>query len=113
MHKKIKGIKYDALNILMDYPFPGNVRELINLIDSIYAIKQSGYIEIEDILNNLKGSTYLKNKFVLRNVEETKRERIILSTLKNTNWNYKKTAEILNLSERHLYRLIKKYNIKK
>ncbi len=111
--KKIKGVKEDCLKLLSEYPFPGNVRELINIIDSICAIKRAGYIEIEDIIDRPELNIYIKNGLDIKKQNIEKRIKIIINTLQKTGWNYKKTAEIINISERHLFRLLKKYNIKK
>jgi len=110
--KNIKGISKTALKALIEYSFPGNVRELINLIDSLFIFKKKGYITLEDIEDS-RIRIYFEEEINLKEIPEDKRKGIILNILRKNNWNVKKTASALKISERQLFRLIKKYGIKK
>ncbi|MBI3805812.1 MAG: sigma-54-dependent Fis family transcriptional regulator [Nitrospirae bacterium] len=54
--QKIEGISPDAEKLLMEYPWPGNIRELENLIERIITLKQEGYIQPSDLPDKLTKS---------------------------------------------------------
>ncbi|MCX7835662.1 MAG: sigma-54 dependent transcriptional regulator, partial [bacterium] len=111
----IKGIRKQALDVLMNYDFPGNVRELKNAITfATLHLKFSGYIEVdhlpkEILLNNQ--NTLLKNSFQ-QSISEFER-KLILQTLNRTNWNRTLTSKILGISRPTLLQKIKQYNLNK
>ena len=51
--RKIEGISPDGEKLLIDYPWPGNIRELENLIERIITLKQEGYIQPSDLPDKL------------------------------------------------------------
>jgi DNA-binding NtrC family response regulator len=116
MGKQIKGIDKNALKCLESYPFPGNIRELENIIERAVALTNAHYITIEDLPVEVleKRDLYLETENLipvfygedLKTIEK----KVILTTLNKTNGNRKKTAEILGISERGLRYKIKEYS---
>lgn len=156
-------IESDALNLLINYPWPGNIRELKNTIETAIALSKNGKLTAEIFVPLLKldeekslnrnypvriGKSLeeVDREFLYRALFEIKRDILelknlilekseatsvntkkedesdimdineaekmaIISALKKTNGNKRKTAELLNISERTLYRKIKDYNI--
>ncbi|SRR5579884_1220773 len=47
--RKIEGISADAEKLLLEYPWPGNIRELENLIERLITLKQDGFIQTADL----------------------------------------------------------------
>jgi transcriptional regulator with GAF, ATPase, and Fis domain/serine/threonine protein kinase len=108
--KKVKGFAEDAMRILKDHPFPGNIRELKNIVEISLIRCKSKYIASQDLPEEIKK----EKKEEPRNWEQIKtkwRKETIIEALQETGGNIKKTAENLKISRRHLYRLIKDYNI--
>jgi DNA-binding NtrC family response regulator len=57
----IEGFSEEALDILLNYDYPGNVRELQNIIERVVVLKKKGLIDIEDLPEkfwNVKGETF-------------------------------------------------------
>lgn len=104
--KRIRGISKEALNFLLNYDFPGNVRELENIIEYSFIICDGDIIEISHLPKRLfpsKSNSYLK-------FEDMKRDAI-LETLKITNCNLSQTAQILGVHRSTLYRYLSKLKI--
>ncbi len=108
--KKVKGFTEDAMRILKDHPFPGNIRELKNIVEISLIRCKGNYITAEALPEEIKK----EKKEEPRNWEQIKtkwRKETIIEALQDTGGNVKKTAENLKISRRHLYRLINSYNL--
>ncbi|AYO31406.1 sigma-54-dependent Fis family transcriptional regulator [Biomaibacter acetigenes] len=112
LNKNVAGISSGAIEILKRYKWPGNVREMKNLIERVMIFKEDSTDICEDdlpleILTQDVDEDYDKNL----NLENVEREAILTSLEKNS-WNISRTAEELGISRLTLRRKIKRYNIK-
>jgi two-component system response regulator AtoC len=104
-------ISSDALKMLLAYDWPGNVRELRNAIERAVILARPGNpVRLEHlsfIPRNQAGEV------VLRFTQDPKLEQIEREYLRQVmgkhGGNRQKTAAVLGISERHIYRLIEKY----
>lgn len=103
----IKAISSDALEKLVRYNWPGNIRELENIIEGIMNIKQSGTIDEGDLPESIRN---IESKTLFELMEETEM-KIILEALKLWNNNISKTARYLGIPRQTLQNKIKKYNL--
>ncbi len=110
--KKIKGFSSQVMGVLIHYSWPGNVRELIKTINRAVALTDGEYIELDAIPDEIKEEIF-PDEFTLKETEAILKKKTITKALTLNNWNITRTAQTLNISRRHLYRLLKKYNIKK
>jgi len=108
-------ISPQALSALMSYSWPGNVRELENALESAVALNRTGVIVPEDLPDKVRTETReikrLEDFYAeLPPMEEVER-RYLAHVLKVTGGNKAKTAEILGIDRRTLYRKAEKYKL--
>jgi two-component system, NtrC family, response regulator AtoC len=109
--KKIRGISSDTLEILMHYNYPGNVRELENIIQRSVALAETDVIRIDDLPQDLQKLEF--NTFEgegLQALEEVEKHHIA-KVLDKTGYNKNLSSKILNLPRTTLWRKMKKYGL--
>ncbi len=106
--KNIKGISKEALEILMDYDYPGNVRELNNIIERAFILCEGEEIKKEDIIINESRKVKIKTGFVTL---EEYIKNYVLRVIKDCKDNKTKAAKILGVSRRWLYYKLKQWGI--
>ncbi|QGU95324.1 PAS domain-containing protein [Clostridium bovifaecis] len=108
-------IEEDVMNILINYEWPGNIRELKNVIEKICVIADDVSVSIKDIpgyiVHNSSKSRYENTTKGLKNIMSSIEKDIILNTLKECKGNKRKTAEVLEIPRSTLYRKLEEYNI--
>lgn len=102
-----KELSREALQALKDYDFPGNVRELANLVERGALLAEDKYIFPGDIF----GSSERKSQTKSMTLAEVEKEHIA-QILHYTGWDKSRSAQILGISLRNLYRKIEAYNLK-
>lgn len=109
--KNIKGISPQALDLLMRYNFPGNVRELENIIQHASALTEGRQLTPKDLPSRLQ-KNHGQNIFMeeLLPMDEMEK-RYISRVLLKTGYNIKTAGEILNMPRTTLWRRMKKYGI--
>jgi two-component system nitrogen regulation response regulator NtrX len=107
-------IDSDSLEILCRYDFPGNIRELRNLMERLMILSNGSSIGTDDVtqvLPRAAADTETKRGSLLYSrLEDTERE-LILKTLEENRWQISKVARILGLERSHLYKKMKHYGI--
>ena len=121
LKKDIKGVNQDVLDLFMQLPWDGNVRELRNVIERSYIMAKEDFITPDDIPSEYKKTlssnllnTNIEKENILEDSPTTLAElekRYIAKVLKLTSGNRSKAAKILGLSRRSLYRKLKRYGL--
>ncbi|HEY6879142.1 MAG TPA: sigma-54 dependent transcriptional regulator [Polyangiales bacterium] len=114
---KVRAVAPDALRKLMRHAFPGNVRELENMVERAVVLAEGDTITLEDLPDHLRedrdpvaaalGSGELSIKRTTRVMEEL----LIRRALEQTRGNRTAAAKLLELSHRALLYKIKDYGI--
>ncbi len=102
---EIEGFTDEAMQILKANEWPGNIRELMNLIERIFIDPPPAKIDAEDLPESMRSSRSSR-----QDAAPGERE-LLLYTLSQTNWNKSKAAERLQWSRMTLYRKLAKYHI--
>jgi arginine utilization regulatory protein len=107
LNKRIRGVSKSAMDRLLSYDWPGNVRELQHIVESAINLKESGYIDEDDLPESIKKDHHSSLVDAIEEVEKN----IILETLKLWNNNISKTADYLKIPRQTLQYKLKKYEI--
>jgi transcriptional regulator with PAS, ATPase and Fis domain len=114
LNKKIKQFSSSAYELLLEYGWPGNIRELENAIEHCFILCSGEIIQKEHLPKRLRESKHFNiNRSInqsRRNLSEFEKE-LIISTLQNNRGNRKKTAEELKINPATLWRKMKKLKI--
>jgi len=110
--QKPKKITPDGLKMLEVYDWPGNIRELRNVIERLVIMIPSNTVTPKNIiLGEAARSDYFTFN-TLKEARESFEKDFIIKKLEENNWNISKTAEILDIERSNLHRKIKAYDIK-
>ena len=106
--KDISGVAPDALNILISHDYPGNVRELENIIEHGCVLCPGNLIRAEHLPEWLPSR--IENTVTASNLAEVEKQ-FIISILKKNKWNRLAAAKELKIHKTTLFRKMKKLHI--
>lgn len=110
-YNKNCSLSNEVYSNLMEYKWPGNIRELKNCIEHAVILSQENIINIEHLPKKIQRNVPSNTPISLAELLANKEKEILLNELLINNWNLKKIEEKLKISERTLYRKIKKHGI--
>jgi len=117
MGKSISGFDQQVVEVFMKYPWPGNIRELRNVIRRAVLLEKGEFITIQTLPTELY-STVDENPTIvtkqienLRDSKERAEHQLIVSTLEKVRFNKSKAAQLLNIDRKTLYNKMKQYGI--
>ena len=105
----ISDISPDALALLMSHDYPGNIRELENIIEHAFVFCQGTVINIDSLPENIRPKE-IKSLAGLKSMDDLE-AIFITEALKRNNYDRKKTAEELRMHKTTLWRKMKKLRI--
>ncbi|MGE0078569.1 MAG: sigma-54-dependent transcriptional regulator [Bacteroidales bacterium] len=115
--KNINGFNSDVMDVLMNYTWPGNLRELKNVIRRAVLLEQGSMVSIAnlpiEIIKKEHSSTETKKPEGenLKEMKEKAEYDLILSTLEKVRYNKSKAAQLLDIDRKTLYNKMKQYGI--
>ncbi|PIP13825.1 MAG: hypothetical protein COX48_03160 [bacterium (Candidatus Stahlbacteria) CG23_combo_of_CG06-09_8_20_14_all_34_7] len=109
--KKVTKINADVYNKIRYYKWPGNVREIMNVIERIMVIKSDSIIKAEDLsMMDLSSDKESEHSVKVDTLENTEKE-MISRVLQKVNNDKKEASKILGINLSTLYRKLKQYNL--
>ncbi len=111
-------ISKEAIDYLMKYNYPGNVRELENIIERAVVLSRQNIITVNDLPSNVKGfktetDPILEENKTLNEQVEALEKKLIYDALMKANGNQSLAGRMLGITERNLRYKMQKYGIKK
>lgn len=110
MKKPIKGIEDELMDYLIHYDFPGNIRELKNMVERLIVLTADGMLKKKDLYLNNKQPIPLQLMSLKENRQ--KNDRIYIEkVLRHTNGHLTQAADILGISRRQLFNIMQELNL--
>lgn len=110
LDKHLIGFDTKASQALMNYHWPGNLRQMKNIVKRATLLAQGSFITLAELGTELlEAPSFNTTNMALRN-EETEKEHI-LEALRQTGNNKSKAAQLLDIDRKTLYNKLKLYNI--
>jgi len=118
MKKTINHIEPEVMDALLSYHYPGNIRELKNIIERIVVLSEDGVIQMDSFPaplpaagNDVKSMVPLAEEKSLREMRKEAETIYIENILKKYNYDINKSAEVLGITRRQLLNKITEYGI--
>ncbi|MCS6837429.1 MAG: sigma-54 dependent transcriptional regulator [Bdellovibrionaceae bacterium] len=130
-NKKIQGVTDQALSALINYPWPGNIRELENLVERMVILKGEGVIDYADLPQPYRSSSshpaevshamlepfvphfqFPESGIDFNSVVDQFENHLLLMALEKTKWNRNQAAQLLGINRTTLVEKLKKKGLK-
>jgi len=110
--REVNEISADALAVLTDYQFPGNVRELGNIIERAVIVSSGSRLELENLPEPIRASVAVKRlQLEPRTLAEVEAE-YVEQVLRNCGGNKTEAARVLGISRKNLYEKLARRKVK-
>ncbi len=108
--RSLKGFKPDAMEAIENHEWPGNVRQMENVIKRAVIMAESTQITLSDL--SLDAAQKEAAPINLRQIREEAERKAIIRVLGRTNGNVSQTADLLGVSRAALYHLLDRFDLK-
>jgi two-component system nitrogen regulation response regulator NtrX len=116
----LKEVSDELMELFMKFDWPGNVRQLKNIIERIVVLSESNILKIDEAPGILFSNNANNDNFYsieidgsLKTAKETFEKQYILNVLKKHGWNVSRAAKELDIERTYLHRKINYYDLKK
>ena len=121
-HTEISGIAPDAMQLLSEYDWPGNIRELENMIERVVVLKKQGIISVDDLPEKIcrkRPAPEVKEQFIRFNEDginlsrevEQYENHLIIEALRKANGVTTRAAQLLHLNRTTLVEKLKRKGV--
>jgi DNA-binding NtrC family response regulator len=116
----MKSFSEASMELMMQYDWPGNIRELENMIERLSVLVESDIIDVADLPDKIKGTLTAEKKSACVSLKvgigfneavEQYQKDLILQALNQTNWVKAKAADLLKMNRTTLVEKIKKMQL--
>jgi len=120
MRSSVRTFSPEAWAMLQAYDYPGNVRELINILQRAVLLCDGEVIGPQHLPEEVRGAEFVESRFEpssfdlkeeIRKAQFVVEQRLIRKALKQTEGNHKKAAELLGISRGSLYNKLEQYGL--
>ena len=114
LNRNVSGLSEEALGVFQKYDWPGNLRELKNVIKRMVLLSKTEEAGIESLPDEMMFSISQAPKISgtdLKAINETNEKTLIMETLRKVKYNKSMAAKLLNIDRKTLYSKIEKYNL--
>ncbi len=111
MKKDIDGVSGEVLDIFMEYPWSGNIRELEHAIEHAFVVCHDSTLAIRHLPPEIRGNNVAGAKGRGLAKTQAAEPQNILDILNETDWNKAKAARLLGISRPTLYQKIKAFKL--
>jgi PAS domain S-box-containing protein len=110
--KDIAGVADDVLARLMEHPFPGNVRELENILEHAFVLCQAGLIQMQHLPTYLRGGQAVETLRLGKTITLSEMERLLIAdALRRHHGNRNKAAKELGINPSTLFRKLRDWKL--
>ncbi len=111
LDRSVKRLSPEIIQVFKKYDWPGNLRELRNVIKRSVLLSKNDEIGIELLPEEMISRAQTGNPSDLKLVQETNERELILNALVQTRYNKTKAAQLLNIDRKTLYSKMEKYQL--
>ncbi|HYD91262.1 MAG TPA: sigma 54-interacting transcriptional regulator, partial [Flavobacterium sp.] len=108
LEKEVEGFDAEVTELFRSYDWPGNLREMKNIIKRSVLLAKSDTIHMDVLPPEMQQAVEDKNKIAYSKANE---EEAIMQALEKANYNKSKAAKLLDIDRKTLYNKLKLYNI--
>jgi DNA-binding NtrC family response regulator len=118
-NRKVTGVTEEAMSMLVAFDWPGNVRQLENLVERMVLLRAEGPLDVEDLpprmqkprAQRAQPAELPEDGIDLRDAVEQFENKLILQALERTGWNKNRAAAVLRMNRTTLVEKLKKKNL--